>query len=76
VVAADDAHAQAFEQQVSQAVAGNSDVETHIRDLEHRIDAALAEGGGEAARGDLPPSDLVIEDLEDFLRRQRKNGEE
>ena len=67
---------QAFEQQVSQAVAGNSDVETHIRDLEQRIDAALAEGGGEAARGDLPPSDLVIEDLEDFLRRQRKNGEE
>jgi len=65
---------QAFELQVSQAVAGNSDVETHIRDLEQRIDAAPAEGG-ETAPGDLPPSDLVIEDLEDFLRRQRQNGE-
>jgi proteasome assembly chaperone (PAC2) family protein len=65
----------AFEQQVTEAVAGNPDVAAHIRELEQRIDAALAEGAKEAEASELPASDLVIRDLEDFLRRQRHEGE-
>jgi predicted ATP-grasp superfamily ATP-dependent carboligase len=66
----------AFEKQVGEAVSSNPDVAAHIRELEARIDAALA-GGTEAAEvGELPASDLIIKDLEDFLRSQRQDGEE
>ena len=65
---------QTFEQQVTQAIAGNPEVAGHIRELERRIDAAEVEGA-EAESGELPASDIVIKDLEDFLRRQRGNGE-
>ena len=65
----------AFEQQVTQAVISNADVAAHILELEQRIDAALVEGAGEAEAGELPASDLIIKDLEDFLRRQRQDGE-
>ena len=65
----------AFEQQVSEAVAGNPDVAAHIAELERRIDAAPAGGGEEAEPSELPASDVVIKDLEDFLRRQRGDEE-
>jgi predicted ATP-grasp superfamily ATP-dependent carboligase len=66
----------AFAQQVGEAVSSNPDVAAHIQELERRIDAALAGGGEAAEAGELPHSDLIIKDLEDFLRRQRHNGEE
>lgn len=66
--------ARAFEEQVTQAVVSNPEVAAHIRELEGRIDAAQAEGA-EAEAGELPASDIVIKDLEDFLRRQRGNRE-
>ena len=66
----------AFEQQVGEAVSANADVAAHIHELERRIDAALAGGAEAAEAGELPGSDLIIKDLEDFLRRQRHNGEE
>ena len=65
----------AFEQQVTQAVISNPDVAAHIHELEQRIDAALVEGAGEVEAGELPASDLIIKDLEDFLRGQRQDGE-
>jgi predicted ATP-grasp superfamily ATP-dependent carboligase len=65
----------AFEEQVTQAVASNPEVAGHIRELEQRVDAAQA-GGAEAEVGELPASDIVLKDLEDFLRRQRGNGED
>ena len=65
--------ARAFEQQVTQAVAGNPEVAGHILELERRIDAAQVEGA-QAEAGELPASEIVIKDLEDFLRRQRGNG--
>ncbi len=64
----------AFEQQVTGAIASNPEVAAHILELERRIDAAQA-GGAEAEVGELPGSDIVIKDLEDFLRRQRGSGE-
>jgi len=66
----------AFEQQVNEAVAGNPDVAAHIHELEQRMDAAVVEGAVEAETGELPGSDLIIKDLEDFLRGQRQDGEE
>jgi predicted ATP-grasp superfamily ATP-dependent carboligase len=65
----------AFEQQVSEAVAANPDVAAHISELEQRMDAAVVEGPGEAETGELPGSDLIIKDLEEFLRSQREDGE-
>jgi hypothetical protein len=55
-------------------VASNPEVAGHILELERRIDAAQVEGA-QAEAGELPASDVVIKDLEDFLRRQRGNGE-
>lgn len=66
--------ARSFEEQVTQAVATNPEVAAHIRQLEQRIDTAQTEGG-EPETEELPASDIVIKDLEDFLRRQRGNGE-
>jgi hypothetical protein len=60
---------------VGEAVASNPDVAAHIHELEQRMDAALVEGAGEAEAGELPASDLIIKDLEDFLRGQRQDGE-
>jgi len=65
----------AFEQQVTEAVVSNPEVSAHILELERRIDAAQAEGA-EAETGELPATDIVIKDLEDFLRRQRQDGED
>jgi predicted ATP-grasp superfamily ATP-dependent carboligase len=66
----------AFEKQVGEAVSANPDVAAHIQELERRIDAALAGESAETEAGELPASDLIIKDLEDFLRRQRQDGEE
>jgi len=66
----------AFEKQVGEAVSSNPDVAAHIHELEARVDAALAGGSEAAEAGELPASDLIIKDLEDFLRHQRQDGEE
>jgi proteasome assembly chaperone (PAC2) family protein len=66
----------AFEKQVGEAVSSNPDVAAHIQELEARIDAALAGGAEAAEAGELPASDLIIKDLEDFLRHQREDEEE
>jgi predicted ATP-grasp superfamily ATP-dependent carboligase len=59
-----------FIEQVDQALASNDEMRAYLADLERRIDAGISEAGVP----DLPPSSDIISDLEDFLRRQRKDG--
>jgi proteasome assembly chaperone (PAC2) family protein len=65
--------AQRFEQEVSDAVAQDEDASAYVRQLEERADADAD------AEPELPPSqplpsgDIVVRELEEFLRRQRES---
>jgi len=59
-----------FIEQVDQTLANNPEMKAYLADLERRIDAGISEAG----LPDLPPSSDIISELEDFLRRQRKDG--
>jgi proteasome assembly chaperone (PAC2) family protein len=58
-----------FIEQVDQTLANNPEMKAYLVDLEQRIDAGISEAG----LPDLPPSSDIISELEDFLRRQRKD---
>ncbi len=62
-----------FEQQISAIIATNPDAEAYLKELERRADA-VSEGQTEegAEPTALPPSELLIKDLEDFLKRRRE----
>jgi proteasome assembly chaperone (PAC2) family protein len=62
--------AEEFERQVSLAVRDNAEVQEQIQVLEQRYD----QSGGVAAP-EFPPTGAIIADLENFLRRQRDDGE-
>ena len=66
-----------FEEQVAEAVAGNPEIAAYVRELESRIDQAI-DGEVEPSLGgpELPSSDVVIRDLEDFLKLRRKQDPE
>ena len=65
-----EAMSHAFTDQVNQALAENEEMRDYVADLEQRVDAGIAETGAP----DLPPSGEIISDLEDFLRRQRRDN--
>jgi proteasome assembly chaperone (PAC2) family protein len=60
-----------FVRQVSLAVRDNEEVQERIRNLEERADAAQP---GEAPP-EFPSTGAIIADLENFLRKQRDDGE-
>lgn len=64
---------QRFEQQISAIIATNPDAAAYLKELERRADA-VAEGETEegAEPSALPPSEALIKDLEDFLKRRRE----
>jgi proteasome assembly chaperone (PAC2) family protein len=64
--------ARRFEEEVSEAVASDPDAAAYVRQLEERADA---EPDPEPAppSGPLPSGDVVVRELEEFLRRQREN---
>ena len=68
----------AFDAQVSEAIAKNPEVSEYVRRLEEKEGIQIQEERHEEradAPGELPSSDSLIKDLEDFLRRQRPAGE-
>ncbi len=61
-----------FESEVSEAIAKEPDVNSYVRRLEQRYDAA------HATSGELPNSEAMVEELEEFLKSQhnaRDGGE-
>ena len=58
-----------LEEQIDEALADNVEMRSYLKELERRIDAGVSE----AATPDLPPPGDLIGELEDYLRRQRKN---
>lgn len=63
--------AQRFEAEVSEAVAGDEDAAAYVRQLEERSDAE-PEATPEPPSQPLPSGDVVVRELEEFLRRQRE----
>ena len=59
----------AFEQRVSETLAGNAEMRAYLAELEKRIDSGIAEAGSP----DLPPAGELIGDLEAYLRRERRD---
>lgn len=66
-----------FETQVNQAVADNSEITTYVRKLEEEQGLVGVEEPATAAtpHEDLPSSDVLLQDLEEYLRRQRGTSE-
>ena len=62
-----------FEAEVSEAVAGDPDAAAYVRQLEERADAEQEPELGAPPAQPLPSSDVVVRELEEFLRRQREN---
>ena len=54
-----------FEEEVSQAIAKQSDVTAYVKRLEQRYDSATAQ------TGDIPMPDAMVEELERYLKSQR-----
>ncbi len=66
-----------FDQQISAIIATNPEAEAYLKELERRADATAegqTEQGGEPST--LPPSEVLIKDLEEFLKRRRREQQE
>ena len=64
-----------FRTQCDRAVARDRDTREHVRKLEQEYDAAVAEERQPLPGGELD-SDKLMQELEDFLRREREGGAE
>lgn len=65
-----------FERHVGEAIAGSPELAAYVRELEGRPEASQsAPGAAPSEASELPSSDVVISELENFLRRMRE-GEE
>jgi proteasome assembly chaperone (PAC2) family protein len=58
----------AFDTQLNEATSRNAEVLEYVRALEERLDAETA---GEDTPTELPPTETIVRDLEDFFRRPR-----
>lgn len=61
-----------FEEEVSEAVASDPDAAAYVRQLEERADAE-PDPEPPPPSGPLPSGDVVVRELEEFLRRQRES---
>ncbi len=63
--------ASAFDEQLNEATAKNTEVSEYVRTLEERIDA---EDLGTQPPAELPPTEKIVQDIEDFLRLRGDQG--
>ncbi len=62
----------AFDAQLNEATAKNSEVSDYVRTLEERVDE---EQRGNEPPVDLPATEMIVKDIEDFLRQSSKDDE-
>jgi proteasome assembly chaperone (PAC2) family protein len=60
--------AAAFDTQLNEATAKNSEISDYVRILEERIDAE-SHAPDEDEPAELPPTETIVKDIEDFLRQ-------
>jgi hypothetical protein len=60
----------AFDSQLSEATSKNTEVSEYVRTLEERVDAETA--ATEEPRPELPAPEMIVEDIEEFLRRSSR----
>jgi proteasome assembly chaperone (PAC2) family protein len=65
----------AFDQQLNEATSRNTEVSDYVRQLEERIDAENAgvEFDEEETPEELPATESIVQDIEDFLRRSSED---
>ena len=61
----------AFEAQLTEATSKNNEVSDYVKTLEERVDAEAAR---EEIPEDLPAPEMVVQDIEEFLRRSSQQG--
>ncbi len=62
-----------FEAQIESTIARSAEAASYVKDLERQADAAReAEAREGAETAELPPSEALIKDLEEFLKRRRE----
>ena len=64
---------QEFRKQCDRAVAGNRSTREHVQQLEQQYDATASEERQTLPDGELD-SDKLMQELEEFLRKQREGG--
>ena len=66
-----------FEKEVARAIASNPEIAAYVQEMERRSDA-LSEAEAVAGPGgaELPSGDVLIEELEDFLKDKREDEQE
>ncbi len=57
-----------FDRQVNEAVAKNPELQEYVRQLEDALESAQSESEEE-----MPSADVLVKDLEDYLRRKRED---
>jgi len=66
-----------FESEVGKAVASNPEIAAYVQQLERRSDAlSEEETAAEAGGAELPSGDILIEELEEFLKDRREEEED
>ena len=66
-----------FEGEVARAIGGNPEIAGYVQELERRSDALPGEeAAAEAGGGGLPSGDILIEELEEFLKGRREEEQE
>jgi proteasome assembly chaperone (PAC2) family protein len=66
-----------FEREVGRAIAGNAEIAAYVQELERRSDALSEEEAAAGAGGaELPGGDVLIEELEEFLKGRREEDQE
>ena len=65
----------AFESQLNEATSRNTEVSDYVRSLEERIDSETDDDLGDEILEELPATESIVQDIEDFLRKSSKEGE-
>lgn len=71
----------AFDAQLNEATSRNSEVSDYVKSLEERVDSEgyedddLEYSDEEEEPEELPPPDMIVQDIEDFLRESSKDDE-
>jgi predicted ATP-grasp superfamily ATP-dependent carboligase len=66
-----------FEKEVGRAIASNPEIAAYVQELEHRSDTLTEEeAAAGAGGGELPSGEILIEELEEFLKDRREDDQE